>query len=288
MYYGAYFILLQGVMENSLVSIAMATYNGERFLREQIDSLAKQTYTNLEIIICDDCSTDDTWPILEEYARTDSRIQIFQNKKNLGTVKNFETAISKCKGAFIALSDQDDIWLSQKIEICMQHMLQTTAAHPDIPVLVHTDLCLIDETGKTLASSMWNEQNTFPHLYKHPEQVAVHNFVTGCTLLMNRESLGISLPFPPEVVMHDWWIALNVIKKGLIVSVDIPTILYRQHGSNQIGFQKTDTTFFIQKIFQFSQTIGNNQKVWHMLKALDFPISILKLIYYKIVFSIFR
>ena len=93
-----------------MISIAMATYNGEKYLREQLDSILKQTYSDFELIICDDCSKDATWEILEKYAQNDQRIRIYKNKQNLGFKRNFEKAISLCKGKFIALSDQDDIW----------------------------------------------------------------------------------------------------------------------------------------------------------------------------------
>ena len=96
--------------EQPLVSIAICTYNGERFLKKQIDSLLNQGYSNIEIIAVDDRSTDRTWDMLQEYAQKDKRVQTYQNEKNLGYARNFEKAITLCKGDFIALADQDDIW----------------------------------------------------------------------------------------------------------------------------------------------------------------------------------
>ena len=99
-----------------MISIAMATYNGEKYLREQIDSILNQTIQDFELIVCDDCSTDTTWNILLEYQSQDKRIKCYRNEENLGFKKNFEKAIKLCTGEYIALSDQDDIWLEEKVE----------------------------------------------------------------------------------------------------------------------------------------------------------------------------
>ena len=99
-----------------MISVAMATYNGEKFIREQLDSILAQTITDWELIVCDDVSTDSTIAILEEYANKDGRIQIHKNKVNLGFKRNFEKAISLCSGDYIALCDQDDIWKHDKVE----------------------------------------------------------------------------------------------------------------------------------------------------------------------------
>jgi len=101
-----------------MVSIALATYNGERFLKEQLDSILEQSYTDIEIIACDDCSTDSTPQILEDYQKKDSRLKVYFNEKNLGFKKNFEKCISLCDGDYIALSDQDDVWTKDHIACC--------------------------------------------------------------------------------------------------------------------------------------------------------------------------
>ena len=102
-----------------MISIALASYNGENYIREQLDSILLQSISDFELIICDDCSTDNTYQILEEYKARDSRIHIYRNEQNLGFKKNFEKAISLCKGEYIALSDQDDIWLVDHLKILL-------------------------------------------------------------------------------------------------------------------------------------------------------------------------
>lgn len=105
-----------------MISIAMATYNGEKYLREQLDSILAQTIQDFELIVCDDCSTDSTVQILNEYVEKDSRIKVFVNAKNLGFRKNFEKAIGLCKGEYIALSDQDDIWMTEHLELLVDNI----------------------------------------------------------------------------------------------------------------------------------------------------------------------
>ena len=108
-----------------MISIALASYNGSKYIREQLDSILEQTYQDFELIICDDCSTDNTWQILQEYAQKDSRIKVFENERNLGFKKNFEKAISLCNGKYIALSDQDDIWIDNHLEVlCIRQVFQ--------------------------------------------------------------------------------------------------------------------------------------------------------------------
>lgn len=105
-----------------MISIAMATYNGEKYLREQLDSILAQTVQDFELIVCDDCSTDLTMQILNEYAERDSRIKVFENEENLGFKKNFEKVIGLCSGNYIALSDQDDIWLPEHLEVLYKNI----------------------------------------------------------------------------------------------------------------------------------------------------------------------
>src|ERR1700761_555678 len=109
-------------MQDLLVSIAVCTYNGERFLSKQLDSLLRQSYSNIEIVIADDCSTDNTWSILQDYADKDARVKPYKNKYNLGHTLNFEKAIKLCKGEYIALCDQDDIWETDKISVFMENV----------------------------------------------------------------------------------------------------------------------------------------------------------------------
>lgn len=213
-------------MKNKLVSIAMATYNGEKYVKEQLDSILNQTYRNLEIIICDDNSTDDTFKILEDYSKKDKRIKLYRNKKNLGFVKNFEKAIFLCKGEYIALSDQDDIWMEDKIEILLDEINNFD--------LIHTDAYLIDEKGIIISKSFSRSSNKMIY----PESIVdlvLNGCVTGCTCMFSRKLRNFALPFPEDLYIHDKWLGINAYYLNSIKYLDKPLIKYRQHSNNQIG-----------------------------------------------------
>lgn len=211
---------------HSLVSIAIGTYNGERFLREQLDSVLSQTYKHLEIIICDDRSNDDTCNILREYACKDSRIKLFYNTENLGLVKNFDKAISLCSGEYIALCDQDDIWDPNKIAVLLDNIGDA--------LLIHSDATLINAEGAIFSTSYTSYSQK--KLYSNFKYYALgNNNVTGCTALFRSELRPYILPIPKQTTVHDWWIALIASNHGKIHYCSQPLINYRQHDSNLIG-----------------------------------------------------
>lgn len=210
------------------ISIALATYNGERFLCEQLDSLYRQTYQNIEIIVGDDCSSDGTIKILQEYKRKYG-LYYFVNKKNLGYIKNFEIILSKCTGEYIALSDQDDVWKENKLEVLLNNIGNID--------LICSDAALINEKREIISSSLkeyqdirvWNS-NQFEHLL-------FDNFITGCTTLFRRNILG-DIVFLSEGIPHDWWLGILASMRAGIRYLKEPLVLYRQHESNSIGAKK--------------------------------------------------
>lgn len=203
----------------TLVSIAMCTYNGEKYLRGQLDSIIDQTYMNLEIIVVDDGSKDGTMDILNKYASNDSRIKIFQNEKNLGFVQNFSKAISLCNGDFIALADQDDIWKNNKIEVFINEIGENT--------LIYSDAELIDEDGAILDKCLiWPNRNLVSGACN--KAFFFYNCVSGNTLMFKRDLLTSILPIP-AVSFHDIWIAYVASSLGTITYTDEPMTYYRRH-----------------------------------------------------------
>jgi len=223
------------VKEEVLVSIAMATYNGEKFIKKQIESILNQTYKNLEIVICDDNSIDNTFKILKEYADKDKRIKLYKNCNNLGFVKNFEKAINLSKGKYIALSDQDDIWVENKIEILLKEIGEYD--------LIHSDAYLINENAEII----FNSYSKFVNKYLNPKDIielACTPMVTGCTCMFTSELKEKILPICSEIHVHDIWISFIAFKNGGIKYCDKPLIKYRQHENNQIGaIKKTGNIF---------------------------------------------
>lgn len=215
------------------ISIAMATYNGARFLTKQLDSLLYQTYPPHEIIICDDRSTDETSQILLSYAQKDPRITVIINETNLGFIKNFEKAMVLCQGDLIALADQDDIWLETKLATLVGAMGESS--------LICSTYTMIDEEDRPLIPTI--PLRTRLHLKLFPfahhrysfETSLYFNFVTGCTAMFKRELLTKALPIPNEVGYHDWWIATIALHEKGIVYLQDPLIFYRQHTNNHTG-----------------------------------------------------
>lgn len=210
-----------------LISIALATYNGERFIRQQMDSILAQTLSDFEVVICDDCSADSTIQILTEYASADSRIKIFKNEHNLGFKKNFEKIISLCKGEFIAFCDQDDIWEPDHLQILIQEI--------DSNDCVCGNALLIDSKGDSLRQTM-REIIPIRILPQNTEDFFSHevygNIVQGAASMIRQSLVKEILPIPDSVVYHDWWIALNASKNNGCKYVDRIILKYRQHESS--------------------------------------------------------
>lgn len=245
---------------NDLVSIVMATYNGEKFLRLQIESILKQSYSNLEIIVVDDGSTDNTMDILQEYASQDSRIKIFPAEKNLGLVANFERGIKLAKGEYIALSDQDDIFDDIKIEVLHSALIASNGCD-----LVVSDLRLIDGDGMLIADSMWSYQDRKGSRKGHPfRRLVYNNFATGCAMMFTCRLRDLAVHFPKECLVHDWWLAVvaSCHKGGGICLVEQTLASYRQHGRNQIGASES-VPFSLMKIFKrlFSTSRGREKVI---------------------------
>jgi glycosyltransferase involved in cell wall biosynthesis len=211
---------------SKLVSVALATFNGEKYLRKQLDSIYSQTYKNIEVIVTDDCSVDQTINILKEYKNTYGLIY-FINEQNLGFVKNFEKAISLCSGDYIALSDQDDIWLPEKIEILIREIKSYS--------LICTDAKLIDSTDNVVVSSFNEFSGRVQPKVNKFEYLVFGNFVTGCTAMMERELISRALPIPDEFLFHDYWLGIMATQENGIRYLSDKLVLYRQHDKNVSG-----------------------------------------------------
>lgn len=217
-----------------MISIAMATYNGERYLREQIDSILSQTIQDFELIVCDDCSTDTTWNILLDYQVQDSRIKCYRNEENLGFKKNFEKAIRLCTGEYIALSDQDDIWLPEHLEKLVNIIGDADLACGNAE--------LIDNKGNSIGLFL-SEASGLYILYSHEKMtyrlLCFTNSFQGASMLIRRDFLfEKALPMPEGVLYHDaWFAACACLSNGIHYTFDVIT-LYRQHGKNASGQKK--------------------------------------------------
>lgn len=218
-------------------SVAMCTYNGEKFLHEQINSILSQTKPVDEIIICDDGSTDSTISILMEYKnRYPNIFKIYQNEKNLRSVKNFEKAISLCNNEIIFLSDQDDIWLPEKVE----EYLIFFNENPEIDVLCSNGFA-IDEDGNQIdVITIWDvikflkERKQNINFYRIISYIG--NIATGASMAIRKKIILNTLPFPEiKDFYHDEWLALISSSKEKFFLLDDKHFKYRKHSSQQVG-----------------------------------------------------
>jgi glycosyltransferase involved in cell wall biosynthesis len=221
------------------ISVALCTYNGELYLKEQLESIIKQSCPPDEIIVRDDCSTDSTFKILDDFSKNSSvPLKIYVNEKTLGVSKNFEKAISLCTGDIIFLSDQDDVWMSEKIE----KIIKVFNRDKDCSY-VFSDAYIVDKTLHPLGYTMW-DGISFDRLQRKKfikgrqlEVLLKHNVVTGATMAFRSSLREVILPIP-ETWIHDAWIALlgSMVGRGCFVERSL--IYYRQHDYQLIGGKK--------------------------------------------------
>jgi glycosyltransferase involved in cell wall biosynthesis len=202
-----------------MISVCIATYNGEKYIKEQLDSIINQLNTDDEIIISDDGSSDSTLNIIESY--NDRRIVLYKNSfKNV--VLNFEFAIGKSKGDYIFLSDQDDIWYKNKVSCFMDCFLKNS----NVTLLI-SDFQIIDQNGLNL-DGVYNRNEFSSSLLKN---VLVNNFI-GCAMAFTSTTKNVIMPFPKNIAMHDWWIGTCSKLYGEIKFIDKKLHFYRRHSSN--------------------------------------------------------
>jgi glycosyltransferase involved in cell wall biosynthesis len=223
-----------------MVDVLLATFNGAKYLAQQLDSILAQTHQNFRLLVSDDGSSDDTLAILESYRpRLGERLLILPYAgRGRGVVRNFENLMCASRqhgvARWAAFADQDDVWLPQKLEVLVNEMVRLeNASGGSEPCLVHSDLAVVDQELQTIARSFVDHQRMDPAQCTPLALLSV-NQVTGCAMMVNRALLELALPLPPQAVMHDWWCAL-LSGSGQRSYVNSQLLLYRQHGANQVG-----------------------------------------------------
>jgi len=226
-----------------LVSIVLATYNGDRFLKTQLESLSALTYPNLELIICDDASTDGTLEILRDF-RVNYPYKLIENENHSGLVENFTKAIQVAQGEFVALCDQDDIWLPDKIETLLDHV--------DEFDVISGSCMVIDEKDNYHTEAVMHDvyEDSHHDAYQLSDFLD-ENPILGCASLIRKQLIDRCLPIPEGVLYHDWWIMISAVLRGNGVGyTDKVVIKYRQHGENTAFMTFNDHNFY-RKLLKF-------------------------------------
>lgn len=237
------------------IAILMATYNGEKYICQQIDSILSQTCRDWELYIHDDGSTDNTIAAVESYVeKYPDKIHLIDGKSNGGAKYNFFYMLGQVEAPYYMTCDQDDVWLDKKIELTYDKML-TIENKADVPCLVYTELRVVDSELNTIADTMSEYQSLDCHK-RTINQFILQNSVTGCTMMVNRALRDMMLRITDidNTIMHDWWAALVAAQFGKTAFIDEPTILYRQHGDNSLGALGINKlSYIVRRVWQKKQ-----------------------------------
>lgn len=269
--------------ETVSTEVVMATHNGASFLREQMNSVLMQKGEPFCVLVGDDQSEDDTLDILTAYAFDHpSRVRILASSEVKGGAKgNFSRIVSQSTAPYIAFCDQDDVWHEDKLHSSLKEMQRLEALHPGKPVLVHSDLEVVDEQLNPIAASFFDYQR-LPRQQASLLDQLVKNNVTGCTMLINRRALQIALPIPEDAIMHDWWIACRVLQsEGAIGFIDKPLVKYRQHNANTIGAHNRDVFHIIKKMINIFSVISAYRAIERQAAALGVKVSFYQFVFVK-------
>ncbi len=247
-----------------MIYILLSSYNGEKYLSEQIESLLSQTYQNFKIIARDDHSSDRSLEILRSYG-----IEVVEPTENLGAKKSFsllaEYAIMHDDCDYIMFCDQDDIWDCDKIEKTLMKIKELEVEYGEVPLLVYTDLEVVDEKLKLIDKSFFSYQRIFAKNINF-HTLLMQNVITGCTILFNRKLAEIALPIPHNAIMHDWWLGLVASYFGHIGFLEEATLKYRQHGKNSLGAKGFNMRYMLNSM---KKNHCLQQHVWQAKAFLD-------------------
>lgn len=233
----------------SNIDILMASYNSEKYIESQINSILNQTYNDYHIYINDDISTDNTLNILQNYKKQHNNIfSINQNSKRLGIKENFSALMNKSTADYIMFSDHDDVWFNNKIEITYNEMTALEKKYSaSTPLLVFTDKVVTDSSLNiiSLSHNKIEKLNTKNITFN---RLLMGNVVSGCTMMINKPLKEICGHINENALMHDYWIALTAAAFGHISYIDKPAMYYRQHDNNTFGAKSYSLKYALQKL----------------------------------------
>ncbi len=251
-----------------MVDILLATHNSEKYLKEQIDSLLQQAYTDIRIIIRDDGSSDNTINIINDYIKANpDRIKLVVDGKSAGSAaKNFMLLAKQADADYVMFCDHDDVWMPNKVEVSIEEIKKLEQEHgKDTPILVYTDYVVADENLQVMdVKAEGNRDFTFNG---ELEKLIVQNYVTGCLMAINKALCSKIGDYNEAMLMHDWWIALLAGATGIVKHVPVVTMKYRQHGSNEVGAVDVKSfKYRLNKLFA-KQTKNNMNICYNQIRA---------------------
>lgn len=272
-----------------MVAILLATYNSEKYLEIQLNSIFAQTYKEWILYVRDDGSTDNTIEILKKYSSSSGKIVLIEDKvKHKGAKNSFLYLLENVQADYYMFCDHDDYWLPNKIEISLQSVGEKEKKFPNKPICLYTDAIVVDSNYKILAKSLWKSSKIKPWLSERMPFLLMFNPATGCTMMINDCAKNCLLPVSESVPMHDVWIAYSVLtSSGILFHIKNSTLLYCQHGNNVVGANMVSANYVANKIRQFKKVVAENKKVFHWINE-SYKIGSTKYLLYKLFYSIIR
>lgn len=261
----------------------MATYNGEKYLSEQLDSLLSQTYSDFTIYIHDDGSKDNTQAVISEYVEKFANIIQLEYEPCGGSMNNFLSLLARVDAPYYFFSDQDDVWLPEKVELCVNALKQAEKENgADTPAVANTDLFITDENLNIIDQSFWKVAGIYPQFLRNFNEAAAANGCTGCAMSFNNAAAKSVVPHNGKATMHDSWVYLCALKAGgVMCPISKQLIYYRQHSSNALGAATpVNTLTFSYRVAHIKKMLGMIKRHYLMLSQLNYG-SFLKFMYYK-------
>lgn len=271
-----------------MIAILLATYNGGKYIKQQIDSIKNQTCKDWKLYIRDDGSTDDTLKIISEYTRTDSRIILIRdNIGSLGTRDQFLHLLKIVDAEYYMFCDQDDVWFPDKIEKSVTRIKEIEQNYPNEAVLVGSDCMMCGPDLEIINKSCWEHLRINPKQFLNINGICVYPFVTGASMILNRKARDIIPAIPAGLSknrpMYDWWVLIQIYKKGIVDLLYEPTRYYRQHANNVSGgIDKLDNSY-LHKLKHIPKIIKANKVRAKVLKAIGYKPTI-KYWFFKLIY----
>ena len=263
-------------MKNN-VAVLLSTYNGSKYIVELLESLSKQLFKDFDLIIRDDGSSDSTLNAILDYQKNNQlNIHIVDSEGNVGAANSFIKLLdyaNDCQQySYFLFCDQDDIWHQDKIEVLVNTIKAEELNNPDLPILVHSDLSVVNDNGEKIFPSFWKFQYIDPDR-NTTSRLLIQNTVTGCTAAINR-ALSNQIKVDVEcMIVHDWWIALVASAIGKIVPIHQQLIDYRQHEQNVIGARQYGIVSVLSELYKQPQRLFI--RLYRLIKNIVYQLSAL-------------
>lgn len=262
-------------LQSPQIAILMATYNGEKYLKDQIESLYAQTVSGWHLYVRDDGSQDATIDIIKSYMANHSNITLIEDKLGgLGTRDQFMRLLKIVDADYFLFCDQDDVWFNDKIEKTLNKMREIEKLFPKDAILIGSDCAMCGPDLEVINPSCWDHLRIDPDKFLTKDGIYCYPFVTGASMILNKKVKEILPPFPNGLPynrpMYDWWVLINTFKRGHVVLLKEPTRFYRQHNSNVSGgVDKLDTSYY-SKIRRYGRVVKANRTRSGVLNILGY------------------